>query len=450
MIAVWMAYTLACGTLIAFACWLLERIAGAARIPTRGVWAGGMMMMLVFAAAAAVHEHSWRPASLPSAPGTLIHVSVEGSDGSAALIPAALAHQRLSRAGETLNAWIATAAVRLARWDRPLLVLWAVAAAFMGGIVAHATLEGMRLRYGLETQNVAGTTVLLTNDVGPSAIGVGRSAILVPRWALDLDGPQMTLLLRHEREHLAARDPLLLLASLLSLVLAPWHLPLWWSRKRLLMAVEVDCDRRVLRAHPDVRRYGQLLLLAAQRPQRPAWPNHAVASVVAPLRPRARQLATRISAMTQPHKSRILLRAIPLAIGVVAIATLLITLPSPGGVQAQVQGSGAQERAIVHLTEVGWLGVGDSPPSIVIYTTEGGRVGVGTDLPAALADTLRLNRVPAITADVTDGDVHIQVRGPGNVRVGGTVTGAPAQALSATGRHIVLVKGGSGVVSMER
>jgi beta-lactamase regulating signal transducer with metallopeptidase domain len=36
--------------------------------------------------------------------------------------------------------------------------------------------------------------------------------------------------------------------------------------RRLQLAVERDCDARVLAAHPNVRRYAQTLLTAASRP----------------------------------------------------------------------------------------------------------------------------------------------------------------------------------------
>jgi beta-lactamase regulating signal transducer with metallopeptidase domain len=445
MIAVWMVYTVVSGTLIASVCWLLERIAGAARISTRGVWVGGMLAMLVIAAAAVVPERSAPPTASPAAmTGAPARVKATAGERPASQGLVAAVRQRVDRALVSLDTRVRVAAGRLSRWDLPLLVLWAVLAAFLGGIVAHAALEGRRLRYGLRPGEVAGTSVLLTEDMGPSAIGVGGRAILIPSWALDLDDTLTTLIVRHEREHLTARDPLLLLAALLAVVLVPWHLPLWWSRKRLLLAVEVDCDSRVLRAHPDVRRYGQLLLLAAQRSPRPAWANLAVVTVVAPLRPHASHLARRISAMTQPRAPRLLLRAVPLVVGAVALATLVVALPAPRRAQAQTPRAGHQARALVHLTDLGSVDT-NSPPSIVVYTTGGGQVGIGTDPPSPIADTLRLNGLPAMTADVTDGDVQIELRGPGSIRVGGEVTGGPALKVAASGRHIVLFKGGTGI-----
>jgi hypothetical protein len=85
------------------------------------------------------------------------------------------------------------------------------------------------------------------------------------------------------------------------------------------------------------------------------------------------------------------------------------------------------------------------PISILIYTSGGGRVGIGDASPTAIADTIHLDHLPAMTADVTDGDVQIEIRSPGSIRVGGTVTGGPARTVSASGRHIILMKGGAGI-----
>jgi hypothetical protein len=75
------------------------------------------------------------------------------------------------------------------------------------------------------------------------------------------------------------------------------------------------------------------------------------------------------------------------------------------------------------------------------------RVGLGASDPTELSDTLRLQSLPTMTLDVTDGDIHLELVGSGKLRVGGAVTGAPANHLSAIGRHIVVLKGGIGVRS---
>lgn len=112
---------------------------------------------------------------------------------------------------------------------------------------------------------VEGVPVLVSREVGPAALGIWRGVIVVPEWALALEGRFRRLLLLHETEHLRAGDPRLILAGLLALAAMPWNPVLWWQFRRLRQALELDCDRRVLRAEPDPRGYGLLLLEVGRR-----------------------------------------------------------------------------------------------------------------------------------------------------------------------------------------
>jgi len=81
---------------------------------------------------------------------------------------------------------------------------------------------------------------------------------------------------------------------------------------------------------------------------------------------------------------------------------------------------------------------------VLVWTSGSAKVGVGSADPTPLADTLRLSSLPAITADVTEGDVHIRLLTPGRMRLGADVSGGRAIRFTATGRHIVVLKGGVG------
>jgi TonB family protein len=77
-------------------------------------------------------------------------------------------------------------------------------------------------------------------------------------------------MLAHEDEHVRARDPWLLAGGTAALVLAPWNPALWWLLQRLRLAVEMDCDARVLARGHGVPDYGELLLQVGQhRAHRP-------------------------------------------------------------------------------------------------------------------------------------------------------------------------------------
>jgi TonB family protein len=72
----------------------------------------------------------------------------------------------------------------------------------------------------------------------------------------------------------------------------PWNLALWFQARRLRLAIELDCDARVLRAHPSAERYGLLMMTIAQR--RSVAPTLFAPMLAEP----ATQLERRIMAMS--------------------------------------------------------------------------------------------------------------------------------------------------------
>jgi len=106
---------------------------------------------------------------------------------------------------------------------------------------------------------VDGVTVVVTDKVGPATVGLFRSRVLVPRWVLALPGVQRRYILRHEDEHRHSHDAHLLFVASLPILLMPWNPALWWQIRRLCLAVEMDCDNRVVKALGDANAYGELL-----------------------------------------------------------------------------------------------------------------------------------------------------------------------------------------------
>jgi hypothetical protein len=152
--------------------------------------------------------------------------------------------------------------------------------------------------------------------------------------------------------------------------------------------------------------------------------------------------------MTQPRVARTLIRSALFIGAVSAAAGVALALPVLQGKATSAQ----RARAIVRVTKVGLSEVqvaGDSLVSpILVYSTGNARIGLAGASLVPLTDTLRLYRLPAITADVTDGDVHLVLKGTGQLVVGADVTGGSASHVGATGSHIVLMKGGVGIRSV--
>jgi hypothetical protein len=123
--------------------------------------------------------------------------------------------------------------------------------------------------------------------------------------------------------------------------------------------------------------------------------------------------------------------------------------PAPGQAQ-QPQGHVHQPQGHVHratIVRLSALGLEKGPSDsvqVLVWASGTAKVGVGNADPTPLADTLRLSSLPAITADVSEGDVHIRLITPGRMRLGAEVSGGRAIRFTATGRHIVVLKGGVG------
>ena len=176
----------------------------------------------------------------------------------------------LSIAADFRNWWARTgsidSAINRVWWTVSLVLLvWGVANALR---VAFLVAMSRRQSEGRKAPVVDGVPIVVTDQLGPATVGVMRSRVLVPRWVLALPGMQRRYVLRHEEEHRRAHDVHLLLFASLPLLLMPWNLAMWWHLRRLSLAVELDCDNRVVDALGDAPAYGELLLTVAQAASR--------------------------------------------------------------------------------------------------------------------------------------------------------------------------------------
>jgi bla regulator protein BlaR1 len=164
--------------------------------------------------------------------------------------------------------WLGATAATTTAWrgiDPLLQRSWGAASAAMlvGLLVSGAQLFWRKRRWA--TGTVAGASVFLAPGVGPAVVGLIRPRIVVPRWLTDTPASQQAVVIAHEQSHLDAGDPQLLTVALCLLVFMPWNLPLWWQLRRLRYAIEVDCDRRVLKRGHDATGYGETLIAVSQR-----------------------------------------------------------------------------------------------------------------------------------------------------------------------------------------
>ena len=257
MIATWMLYCALCALGLSLAAVAAERILLAARGPVRLVWVAAVALSVAVPIAA--YRLAPRTVAQPVLP------AVEAATDSIMSAPATGAATQPIRREPTSIASRSWRRV-VAAADAPLSVVWATLSAallahFVCGVVA---LGWMRRWWRRDT--VMGVDVLVSETTGPALVGAVSPAIVVPEWALSMDAAQVALMLKHEEEHRSAHDGQLLTAAQLALIVMPWNPALWWQMLRLRVAVELDCDARVLR-DADARTYGDLLLEVA-RPRR--------------------------------------------------------------------------------------------------------------------------------------------------------------------------------------
>ncbi|CDG83212.1 M56 family metallopeptidase [Janthinobacterium agaricidamnosum] len=247
----WMTYTLSVTLLFCGAALAFESAARAWRIPGRWAWALAIAAALIVPAAGPVLFHAPRDygATLPVSNVDAAHAApyigaLPAQDGWLSLRQGADGAYVSDQALKTVWIGLSTATL-LVFGGAALLLAWQ--------------------RRGWQRNTVQGTDVLLSPAAGPAAIGFFQPRIVLPVWLMSAPPEQQRLVLAHEQSHLDARDPQLLMLALLAVVLMPWNLPLWWLLRRLRLAIEVDCDARVLKAGHDLQQYGLALLDVAQR-----------------------------------------------------------------------------------------------------------------------------------------------------------------------------------------
>ncbi|HEU0013686.1 MAG TPA: TonB family protein, partial [Longimicrobium sp.] len=267
---------------------------------------------------------------------------------------------------------------------RMLPVAWIAGSAVLVAWLAWGCAALAMRRRRWRAAVVERTPVLVSADTGPAVVGFADPDIVLPEWMLDADARALRMVVRHEREHVAARDPLLLLGGFACAVLTPWNPAVWWQLARLRLAVEVDCDARVLGARADVESYGRLLIEVGRRSGASALPVPAFSEPRSSLERRIRAMTDRIP---RDRLRRALLLA-PFCAGAVA-AVLALPVPRPVILRAQGPQAGNPGSAVADTPVV--ISVSPRPASVrdTVIQLAPGTVVPGTRPPAVEAATLQ-------------------------------------------------------------
>lgn len=300
MIAAWMVFAIVTGCTLTVAAIAADRFTSLSKRPRRFVWLVAMLATTLWPGIAIAR-------GFLSGAGTSANADLSANSGV----------QRLGVLTISVPAWDLPRQLSLL-----ILVSWVLVSLGLAIRVALSVRCIRRRRAGWPMREIDGVTVLLAADAGPAVIGLRQMHMVLPEWVLGIDPSLRELILRHEREHRSARDPYLLLIATVLTALFPWSLPLWFQARRLRIAIEIDCDARVLRANPRWREYAHLLVTIAER--------QAIAngSLTPALSEPTSNLERRITAMrTLPELSRF--NALCLSAAVAAAFALACSVNEP-------------------------------------------------------------------------------------------------------------------------
>jgi TonB-dependent SusC/RagA subfamily outer membrane receptor len=418
----WMTQAIVVSALLALTALLLQQLAGRS-LPARLIWSGALLSSL---ALVLVAPFRMAPPSRDAVPQRVI----VGTPIAAvpAWSPALWRHTWSSNVDRVLTAPVqwstltiggaldrapkaVRAAVTLAWPLSSVLVLLAFGASYR----RHRE----ELRHA-ERYDIDGVGVYVTAALGPAVIGVHPPRIVVPAWLLERSAHEQRLVITHEQSHIAAGDPLLLLTSCIAVALMPWNPIAWFALARLRLAIELDCDRRVLGTGASTRQYGQLLIaLSSHVPQ---FVHGGVARTPLALTSPAfsyhpSHLERRLITMTTRPSQFVRSRRI--SSGLLAAAALLAACESQLPTAAELQNMDVKgvESRVAQVTKL--------DTTKVIYLVDGKQV--------SRADANALSADKIATVNVRGGkvqEIRINTRG---ALPAGVVNGVPLRVVDVSG-----------------
>ena len=242
----WMAYAALVAVLIAAGALALERLVASAGRPRRFVWLAALTLAAVVPLAGGRRDPP-PPEILPA---------VETAEPiSPVTVPITPSHRLLP----PLPIPTGRTAARTAS------VAWGVGSATALAVLCTVLVIIACSRRRWPRGHVDGTDVYLSRRFGPALVGIVAPKPVIPSWVLEEKPAARATILRHEQEHARARDHLALLYAALVAAAFPWSPAVWWMCRRLRVAIEIDCDRRVIDGGVGAADYGAVLLQAGSR-----------------------------------------------------------------------------------------------------------------------------------------------------------------------------------------
>ncbi len=404
MIAGWMAYSIVVGGLLAGVAALLHALRRSSGHAVRWIWVAGIVCTSALTVTA-----PWRVSSPTGDHGTAALLSIPLPTGVTA--GPTLAERVSVQLAEIANAVTApTRAVLLAATRAPrrahyaVLLLCTTSALVALLLLTVLYRRALRLRGTWMRTQLQGVPVLVAPLAGPAVIGIAPAEIVVPSWLLDRTPEEQHLVLEHERSHVLAHDPLLLLSAWIAVACMPWNPALWFMLSRLRLAVEMDCDRRVLRSGASTRSYAQLLIELSQH-------RSFITSAVPAFSHTISHLERRLLAMTaRPSRT-----ALPARLGGALIASLALLAACESKLPTSAELDGMDvARATARVVEVARIDT-----SKTVYLVNG---RAATKQEAEAIATARIASIEVVRAASAKTFTEVRIRTATAGQSGDTVT----------------------------
>jgi beta-lactamase regulating signal transducer with metallopeptidase domain len=260
-ISTWMLYSLFVGAVVTVAAIAAASAQRAANRPVRWIWVGAIIAVVALTLAAPMRR-SDGSANIARLTSTVVRVASREAplaSGVGVWIGAARVaiEMPLREALGAVQTVIDRTPVAV---HRALALAWALGSLIVLGIfgVSYVRIKRRVSRWPL--RHVADVDARIAPSAGPAVVGLAPPQIVLPAWLLARSTEEQTLVVTHEQEHVRAGDPWLLIGACAALVMIPWNPALWFAFARLQLAVELDCDRRVLKRGVPAAKYGALLI----------------------------------------------------------------------------------------------------------------------------------------------------------------------------------------------
>jgi beta-lactamase regulating signal transducer with metallopeptidase domain len=342
----WLLRALLFGVLMSVGALMLERALRATRLPLRAVWCVALLLSVFVPLFALLQPQLW--------PDSIRPVLTVASSTAADVDTLANTASGITQS--------------------PLVIAWLVIVLFGVTRYVHGWIALWRARRLWSRAQCCGEAVLVAADVGPALVGLLQPTIVVPAWLLRSDTRRQRMALLHEQEHARAHDQWLLALAPLLAIAFPWNITLWWQLRRLRLAIELDCDRRVLSRGVESAAYGTMLLDIAAGTYIPraaalAEPRSLLSHRIAALARQAEHPAVRIACAGATALVLLLGAAVtaPALIRVAPIAGASISdavIPQPGALSTPAAEMPQRVTVRMHETPIGT----DAPVARVVRT----------------------------------------------------------------------------------